>query len=144
MLLSTSNEDRDDGRLTKQFFRCTRDISADVAWLLRLLESGAMMKIHENEGMRREKLDDACDIQTELNGTTGFQISDFRRAENLGLQVVAVQIQWLKSITKIHDFQALSRPRRDLVQFPFRIFNALLRPAPSINIEEQKHNSIPS
>ena len=43
VLLLTNNEDRDDGILTKQFFKCTRDISAEVAWLLRLFESGAMI-----------------------------------------------------------------------------------------------------
>ena len=34
----TSSEYRDDGRLTRQFFRWMRDISAEVAWLLRLFE----------------------------------------------------------------------------------------------------------
>jgi hypothetical protein len=41
----TSSKQREDGRLTKQFLRLwTRDISAGVAWLLRLLESGAMVE----------------------------------------------------------------------------------------------------
>lgn len=45
MFTLTSSEQREDGRLTKQFLRlCTIDISAGVAWLLRLLESGAMVE----------------------------------------------------------------------------------------------------
>jgi hypothetical protein len=42
----TSSEQRDEGRLTKQFLRLwTTAISADVAWLLRLLDSGAMANL---------------------------------------------------------------------------------------------------
>ena len=41
----TSNEERDDGRLTKQFLRCISDISAVVAWLPRLLVSGAISRL---------------------------------------------------------------------------------------------------
>ena len=33
MFTFTSSETRDDGRFTRQFFRCTRDISATVDWL---------------------------------------------------------------------------------------------------------------
>lgn len=51
MLRLTSREAREDGRFTKQFLRWTRDISADVAWLLRFLASGAMLKCKdEREG----------------------------------------------------------------------------------------------
>ncbi len=40
VLMFSKREDRDGGRLTKQVFNCElRDISADVAWLLRLLEA---------------------------------------------------------------------------------------------------------
>jgi hypothetical protein len=51
----TRSEHREDGRLTKQFFRLwTRDTSAGVAWLLRLLESGAMVRVWQ-ERMRKDR-----------------------------------------------------------------------------------------
>jgi hypothetical protein len=43
VLIFASKEDSDDGRFTKQFLRCTRDISAEVAWLFRRLDSGAIL-----------------------------------------------------------------------------------------------------
>jgi hypothetical protein len=43
VFILANNEDKEDGRLAKQFFRCTIEISADIAWLLRLLGSGAMI-----------------------------------------------------------------------------------------------------
>jgi hypothetical protein len=54
----TSSEQREDGRLTKQFLRLwTRDISAGVAWLLRLLESGAIVR------NKAEKEERECDVK---------------------------------------------------------------------------------